>query len=60
MPREIRQWVDKHMNCEDIAMNFLISNHTGLPPLKVGVAIVYCDTSVLVWGQRLNVLADSN
>ena len=35
MPREIRHWVDEHMNCEDIAMNFLITNHTGLPPLKV-------------------------
>ena len=23
------------MNCEDIAMNFLIANYSGLPPLKV-------------------------
>ncbi len=23
------------MNCEDIAMNFLIANYTALPPLKV-------------------------
>ena len=35
MPAEIREWVDTHMNCEDIAMNFLVSNHTDLPPLKV-------------------------
>ena len=35
MPAKIRDWVDLHMNCEDIAMNFLISNYTGLPPLKV-------------------------
>lgn len=35
MPARIREWVDNHMNCEDIAMNFLIANHTSLPPLKV-------------------------
>ena len=29
------QWVDAHMNCEDIAMNFFISNATGNPPIKV-------------------------
>ena len=37
MPRDIREWVDNHMNCEDIAMNFLIANYSGLPPLKVRV-----------------------
>ena len=35
MPGNIKQWVDKHMNCEDIAMNFLITNITGNPPIKV-------------------------
>ncbi|CAI8051261.1 Exostosin-2 [Geodia barretti] len=35
MPRAIRQWVDVHMNCEDIAMNYLIANYSGLPPMKV-------------------------
>ena len=35
MPQSIRQWVDVHMNCEDIAMNFLIANYSGLPPMKV-------------------------
>lgn len=35
MPGDIKQWVDNHMNCEDIAMNFLITNITGKPPLKV-------------------------
>ena len=29
MPGNIKQWIDEHMNCEDIAMNFLISNTTG-------------------------------
>ena len=34
MPGNIKQWVDDHMNCEDIAMNFLITNITGKPPIK--------------------------
>ena len=24
MPGDIKKWVDDHMNCEDIAMNFLV------------------------------------
>ena len=35
MPGNIKAWVDEHMNCEDIAMNFLIANVTGKPPIKV-------------------------
>ena len=35
MPGNIRDWVDEHMNCEDIAMNFVVSNHTGKAPIKV-------------------------
>lgn len=35
MPSEIRNWVDERMNCEDIAMNFLISNVTNKAPIKV-------------------------
>ncbi|XP_028414208.1 exostosin-2-like isoform X2 [Dendronephthya gigantea] len=35
MPATIRRWVDKHMNCEDIAMNFLVANYTGKAPIKV-------------------------
>jgi glucuronyl/N-acetylglucosaminyl transferase EXT2 len=35
MPAAIRDWIDKHMNCEDIAMNFLVANHTGKAPIKV-------------------------
>lgn len=35
MPGDIKQWVDDHMNCEDIAMNFLVSNITGKAPIKV-------------------------
>lgn len=34
-PANIRDWVDTHMNCEDILMNFVISNSTGKAPIKV-------------------------
>ncbi len=30
----IRRWVDANVNCEDIAMNFLVSNWTGKAPIK--------------------------
>ena len=35
LPREIRDIVDEYMNCEDIAMNFLVSYITRKPPIKV-------------------------
>lgn len=35
MPGNIKEYVDAHMNCEDIAMNFLVSNRTGKSPIKV-------------------------
>ncbi|RWS27310.1 exostosin-2-like protein, partial [Leptotrombidium deliense] len=35
MPATIRNWVDEQMNCEDIAMNFLVANTTGKAPIKV-------------------------
>ncbi|GFN83266.1 exostosin-2 [Plakobranchus ocellatus] len=35
MPGNIKQWVDEHINCEDIAMNFLVTNVTGKAPIKV-------------------------
>ena len=33
--KEIKKWLDQRMNCEDIAMNFLIANATGKAPIKV-------------------------
>ena len=39
MPAEVRDWVDAHMNCEDVAMNLLVANYTNLPPLKVGQSV---------------------
>lgn len=35
MPKEVLKLVKDSRNCEDIAMQFLISNHTGLPPIYV-------------------------
>ncbi|XP_067013455.2 exostosin-2 [Anabrus simplex] len=35
MPGNIKDWVDEHMNCEDIAMNFLVANVTKKAPIKV-------------------------
>ena len=35
MPNVVRQKVDEYMNCEDIAMNFLVSHLTRKPPIKV-------------------------
>lgn len=37
---EIRDWVDENMNCEDIAMNFLVANVTNQPPIKVNISIL--------------------
>lgn len=35
MPETIRAIVDKFMNCEDIAMNFLVAHLSRQPPIKV-------------------------
>lgn len=35
MPEVIRSIVDRFMNCEDIAMNFLVAHMTRQPPIKV-------------------------
>ncbi|KAI1296696.1 Exostosin-3 [Halotydeus destructor] len=35
MPSAIRDKVDEYVNCEDIAMNFLVSHVTRKPPIKV-------------------------
>ncbi|GAB1610670.1 exostosin-like 3 [Argonauta hians] len=35
MPQAIRDKVDDYINCEDIAMNFLVAHLTRKPPLKV-------------------------
>ena len=32
----IKDWVDEHINCEDIAFNLLVANATGKAPIKVG------------------------
>ena len=35
MPSAVREWVDKVTNCEDIAMNFMISHLSRKPSIKV-------------------------
>eukprot|EP00242_Pyramimonas_sp_CCMP2087_P015660 CAMPEP_0198203936 /NCGR_PEP_ID=MMETSP1445-20131203/7267_1 /TAXON_ID=36898 /ORGANISM="Pyramimonas sp., Strain CCMP2087" /LENGTH=360 /DNA_ID=CAMNT_0043875543 /DNA_START=178 /DNA_END=1257 /DNA_ORIENTATION=+ len=35
VPREAIDFIDKGRNCEDIAMQFAVANHTGRPPLWV-------------------------
>ncbi|XP_002156291.2 exostosin-like 3 [Hydra vulgaris] len=35
MASSIREMVDQYMNCEDIAMNFLVAHITQKPPIKV-------------------------
>jgi len=35
MPQSVRSLVDRDRNCEDLAMQFLIANVTGLPPIYV-------------------------
>ncbi len=35
LPKEVHQRVDEYMNCEDLAMNYLISHLTRKPPIKV-------------------------
>lgn len=47
MPGDIKNWVDAHMNCEDIAMNFLVANITGKAPIKVhSVVTPFCVVDV--------------
>lgn len=52
MPGDIKNWVDAHMNCEDIAMNFLVANITGKAPIKVGLELRSVWVLV-VWGGGL-------
>lgn len=35
MPAQVRDFVTKERNCEDIAMSFLVANATGAPPIWV-------------------------
>ena len=54
MPSYIRDWVDKHMNCEDIAMNFMVSNYTGKAPIKVTLNRTFVNLNVprVTWDSR--------
>jgi glucuronyl/N-acetylglucosaminyl transferase EXT2 len=37
MPTEVLDFVREHKNCEDLAMQFLVSNRTRVPPQYVAV-----------------------
>jgi len=41
MPQAIRDKVDEYLNCEDIAMNFLVSHITRKPPIKVSIFTLF-------------------
>lgn len=49
MPGDIKNWVDAHMNCEDIAMNFLVANVTGKSVIKVGLFRGLASQSLKTW-----------
>ena len=40
MPAGIREIVDQLMNCEDLAMNFLVSHISGKAPVKVFFSLI--------------------
>ncbi|KAK4824929.1 hypothetical protein QYF61_021549 [Mycteria americana] len=42
MPQAIRDMVDEYINCEDIAMNFLVSHLTRKPPIKRSLVQELC------------------
>jgi len=52
---EIRDWVDDNMNCEDISFNFMVSNLTSKPNIKVGPRKKYrCVTASCENGNMLS------
>lgn len=58
MPQAIRDMVDEYINCEDIAMNFLVSHLTRKPPIKVtqqaGVCARLCVSGeTVIWAMSL-------
>ena len=48
MPQAIRDKVDEFMNCEDIAMNFLVSHMTRQPPVKVSNWFSHSSSMILI------------
>lgn len=35
VPEEMQAFIREHKNCEDLTMQYLVSNRTGLAPLRV-------------------------
>ena len=53
LPASIRRTVDEFMNCEDIAMNFLIAHITRKPPIKVTSRWTFrCEQCTSLWNDE--------
>ncbi len=50
LPRAIFNYVNEHMNCEDIAMNFLIAHHSRRAPIKVTPRKRFVCANCASWG----------
>ncbi len=53
LPQAIRDKVDQYMNCEDLAMNFLVSHITKKPPVKVVQIVIYGTTKLNIKNHQL-------
>ena len=55
MPSSILKYVDERMNCEDIAMNFLVANLTRKAPIKVTARkrfiCAHCSSNESLWSE---------
>ena len=63
MPKGIVRYIDKRMNCEDIAMNFLIANLTRKSPIKVTTRKRFicpqCSSNESLWSETSHFLKRS-
>ena len=55
MPSVVRHKVDELMNCEDLAMNFLIAHVTQKPPIKVSAGINSDTARIKLYALQLTV-----
>lgn len=56
LPQAIRDKVDEYMNCEDIAMNFLISHLTRKPPVKVIMRFLIFSQDISRFGSGIDMI----
>jgi len=64
MPKNIIRYIDRRMNCEDIAMNFLIANLTRKSPIKVTTRKRFicpqCSSNESLWSETSHFLKRSD